>query len=227
MTRTTQRMQRTTVGIIALAALLAGCATADEPGAESESPMPTATSEPTTEAPEPPAEPSPAPSSEPPQCGDAYVLFLTSARSGFSTFPGTDEEILAAAQPRAGFIAPEALDGLEVLCTVTYLAPTDGGPGIVEVSSAFVAPGPEVESQLAAWATANGYLPDDTSTPYAERSQPRLDDGDSTRKIVFGPLSRISGPNAPTLEEMTQQTGAALAGDTLFVTRSDITIPQG
>ena len=181
----------------------------------------------TTEAPEPPAEPSPAPSSEPPQCGDAYVLFLTSARSGFSTFPGTDEEILAAAQPRAGFVAPEALDGLEVLCAVTYLAPTDGGPGVVEVSSAFVAPGPEVESQLATWATDHGYVPYDTSTPYAERFQPRYENGDTTKKIVFGPIDRFSGGSTPTLEEWAQQTGVPVAGDTLLVTHSDFTIPQG
>lgn len=227
MTTTRQRLQGTTIGIVAVAALLAGCAPADGPGAASESPIPTATMAPTSEAPAPSIEPSPAPSAEPPQCGDAHVLHLTSDRSGFSSFPGSDEEVLAAAQPRAGFVAPDALDGLDVLCTVTYLAPTDGGPGIVEVSSAFVVPGPGVEEQLAAWATSNGYVPYDTSTPYAERSQPPYEHGDTTRKIVFGPIGRFSGEGTPSIDEWAQQTGVPLAGETLLVTHSDFTIPQG
>ncbi len=213
--------------VLATAVALVGCSAqepqpSEEPAA-SASPSATASA---TPSPSPSATPSEEPVAEP-QCGDAYVIASTSGDTGFSIFPGTDEEVLAAAQPRAGFVAPEAIDGLDVLCTVTHLAPTNGEPGVVELSTAFIAPGPGAEEQLAAWATEHGYVADDTSSPYSERYLPRLADGSTTMKIVFAPIARFGGPDALGTRDWAGETGVAVVGETLVVTHSDFTIPQG
>ncbi|QCR19841.1 hypothetical protein [Agrococcus sp. SGAir0287] len=227
MTWTTRRRHGIAIGLAALAAMLAGCATAQDPGAQETSASPSAAASASpTPTPTPTPSPSQEPAAEPAQCSDAYVVRQTS-QNGFANFQGSEQEVLAQAQPRGGFVHPDALASLDVLCAVTYLAPTSGGPGIVEISVAFVAPGPEAEAQLAAWASANGYEPYDMSTPYAERSQPAEANGDTTRKILFSPLSRFGGPDALSAEEWSQLVGVPVTLDTLMVSHSDFTIPQG
>lgn len=231
MTRTTQRVQRTTIGIFALAALLAGCAAADEPGAQSESPMPTATSEATSEAPEPSTEPSPAPSTEPPQCGDAYVY--ASNQSSTAPRSGTEDEVLAALDPRAGFAVPEALAGLDVLCTVTTTELADGPPNpdgtprILTIGTAFVASTPDPAAALDVWTDANGYAPQDGSVgELPEHFAPTNADGSTTTKIVWMPVTNLGWDEARAAEE-SARLGVDVPIDGWVVFFYDFTIPQG
>lgn len=216
MTRTTQRLQRTTIGIIALAALLAGCAVAEpEPSGEpAASPSATATETPT---------PTPSPTeesfAEPPQCGDAYVLALNAG--GVVGFTGTDDEVLAAAAPTIGFAHPEAIDGLDVRCTVTMLSPTDGAPGTVEVSMAFVGPEPAPVPALERWATDAGYVPGD-SVP-AEWFRPLAADSSTTQKVVWL-TSADRGLDEEGVASLAEQTGVAMDLDTMLLVHYDFTV---
>ncbi|MGC5077868.1 hypothetical protein [Agrococcus sp. DT81.2] len=182
-------------GAIVLAAIT-GCApSAPQVTPEPSSPVPTEqTSEATTPpaptpfGPTPSASPSPSASGDDDAryCGDEYVLSVISG--GPVGWEGTPEEQLQSAQPEGVFQPADAIDGLDVVCVVTYRIPTDGSPGVAVVSEAVLERDDDVFEELEAWATANGYESRTGQTGFVEREAPLNADGTSTMKIFWAPL---------------------------------------
>ncbi len=119
-------------------------------------------------------------------CGDEYVMSVISG--GPVGWEGTPEEQLEAAQPEGVFEPADAIDGLDVVCVVTYRIPTDGSPGVAVVSEAVLERDDDVFDELEAWATANGYESRTGQTGFVEREAPLDADGTSTMKIFWAPL---------------------------------------
>ncbi|SFR99750.1 hypothetical protein SAMN04487783_0383 [Agrococcus baldri] len=216
-------VRRTLAGfLLALAvAALAGCA----------APQPAATTAPGTPAPAAPsAEPTPSatPTASPsptstasaaalPYCGDEFIV----DRSSIVWWMGTQEEQLAQAAPEPGFVAAEALAGLDVVCAITYRSPTDGEPGVMQTSEAFVASDGGALEQLEAWAAANGYVAQSEGDGFQELHQPPNADGTTTRKIFFAPLDGEHPPIGDA-ERLVALTGAP--PDAIYVWHADFTV---
>jgi hypothetical protein len=197
--------------LLALAlAALAGCA-APAPATPSAEPTPSAIAT---------ASPSPAPTASAdalPYCGDAFIV----DRSKIVWWMGTQEEQLAQAAPEPGFIAAEALAGLDVVCAITYRSPTDGESGVVQVSEAFVATDGGALGQLEAWAASNGYVAQSEESGFQELHQPPNADGTTTRKIFFAPLDGEHPPIGDA-ERLIALTGAP--PDAIYVWHADFTV---
>lgn len=212
---------------LAIALALAGCAVAEPEPAEEPAASPSATA---AEAPTPTPSPTEEPVAEPPQCGDAYVYASNQSSTGPRS--GTEDEVLAALDPRAEFTVPEALAGLDVLCTVTTteLAEgppnADGTPRILTIGTAFVAPTPDPAAALDAWTDANGYAPQDGSVgEFPEHFAPTNADGSTTTKIVWMPVTDLGWDEARAAEE-SARLGVDVPIDGWVVFYYDFTIPQ-
>lgn len=205
-------MRRSVLAVpAALVIALAGCAVAEpeSSGVPSSTPSATASESPT---------PSPTATEEPvaewPQCSDDYVF--ADNQAGIGQLAGTRDEVLAALAPRGEFAAPDALDGLDVLCVVTTTGYVDGAPAEngerqgVDISVALVAAEPLPDPVLQAWAAANGYEPS-TGDEFAERVRPAEADGSSS-KIVWVPMSS-RGWDEAALAEQSALLGFELALD--------------
>lgn len=94
-------------------------------------------------------------------CGDAFVLSQFEL-SGW-TWAGDDESQLAAAQPVTAFHPEEVTEGHAVVCSTTFRMPIDGQAATASTAIAVIegqgGDAAFVLEELAAWAEANGYLP--------------------------------------------------------------------
>jgi len=205
-----------------------GCTSTDaEPSQQPSAPPPATTSAAPSSAPTPSDETEAAP----PQCGDAYVL--ASNQQSSTPLIGTDEEVLAALDPRPGFPVADALTGLDVLCTVTTTTTADGPPNpdgtpsILALGTAFLGADPDPTATLEAWAAANGYAAQAGSAgDYPERFAPLAADGTTTTKIVWLPVT-LMGWDEPRVAEESARLGVDVRLDSWAVFFYDFTIPQG
>lgn len=120
--------------------------------APSAAPAGTSTSATPSASPAPSLSPAlPMPLADAPPCGDGVVL---AAAMVPPETPG-GEDWLEAGEAEAGFAPAAALDGLGVLCSLTFLTQPDGAQEMALTSQAYVR-GDDVEGALRAWAVSAG-----------------------------------------------------------------------
>jgi hypothetical protein len=152
-------------GIVALA-LLSGCSA---PGSALTSATPASSATGASEGPAPASSPTPAPrasaapSAAPAgasQCADAVAVDPEAAYT--TRWAGSYEQQLASAQPISGFTPAELFASDEVLCTVRYRLPLDGGADAVGAFSVAYVRDATVREQVEAWAAEQGLVPQQT-----------------------------------------------------------------